>query len=1008
MASASVPTPAPPPRLRLLGPPQFETDGAPPLALPCERRTQLVAWLALKRGWVGRPELASLLWPEQADRHAFANLRKIVHRLQGTPWGSGLQSQGQALRFVAATDVAEFDAALADERLDAALALYRGDLLAGFDDDANPAWAERLRFERERLRSAWRGAALARLQQGTLAPTAAAELAARLVAADPLDEAALAAQMQALARSGQVGQARAAYHAYAERLRSELGIAPGAALRAQHDRLEHDAGDATPSAATAAGTDGFIGRAAELRRIGELLAQPDCAVLVLIGPGGIGKTTLARRALLTLAPGHADGAALVALENVPTTAELGHQLAAALGLQLEGKAAALDEVRRALAGRRMLLVLDNFEHLAADAAWLDGWAQTCPRVKLIVTSRVRPAAHSVWTLPVDGLPCPEADDQDRIEAFDAARLFVRAAQRVSPSLVPAAEAAAIVDICRQLQGLPLALELAAGFTRVLSCEAIAGELREGTELLRAIDPSRPARQASMETVFEHSWQHLAGAERAALARLSVFRGGFTAAAAREVGGVSLPVLAALADKSLLYREGARCQLHPLVQQLARQRLDGGIADGPEWMRTAAAHSRHFLRWLVEMRPGIRHAERRTMLEADAEFDNLRAAWRFAARHGPAELLVQATYCLMTYADHRGRRSEALALLRGALDGAPARGDERLDAALRASIAQLEVRLDRYAEGEALALRALASAERTSDLTLRQQCTSILGTATARQGRLDDARRWFERALHLATEAADVTHRAATLDNLALIERIRGRLDESLALYHQGLRLHREAADAGGEAQCLNNLGVVHVLRGEHAAARGLLHEARGLCERHGLASTRSMVEVNLANIALFDGDGATARAHAERALEISLDNRQPGCATDARLVLCSVAIAFGELEQAQAQLRDALEAALAIGRAPLLVQAVRCFAELIAARGETAAAARAMAFALAQRTGLVGRERQHAEQLLRRWGAAPEALPHWPGPALEPLAERLLAEAGLGFAPLIGELRSAA
>jgi len=1039
------------PLLRLFGPPQFEpADGGPAWVLPAEQRARLVAWLALKRGWVVRPELAALLWPEQESRLAFANLRKALHRLHGLPWAAGLRTQGQALRLDAETDVAAFEAALAGERLDEALALYRGELLAGLDEDANAAWTERLRFERERLHAAWRAAALARLQPGTLDPAAAVELAARLVQADPLDEAAVAAQMQALGRTGQVGAARAAFRAHAERLQSDLGLAPGAALRALHDSLGHGgttfdgragasggpagdtdlepdpadaadgagptgatgatrAADAAPGAPRAARSPGaagdFVGRSVEMKRIAELLANDDCAVLVLTGPGGVGKTRLAQQAMRSLAPGFADGAAFIALEDVPTTAELGAQLAAALGLDLRGRAPALEEVRAALAARRMLLVLDNFEHLAQEAQWLDAWSRDCPRVKLLVTSRTRPVAQSAWTLPIEGLPCPEPEDGDRVEAFDAVRLFVRAARRVEPALVPAAEAAAIVDICRQVEGLPLALELAASFTRMLSCEAIASELREGTELLRMADPARPARQASMEAVFEQSWRHLVPAEREALVRLALFRGGFTAAAARSVAGVSLPVLAALADKSLLRKEGARCHLHPLLQQLALQRLDGGRPEGPERARTAAAHAQHFLRWLAETRQRLRHADPLALREADAEFDNLRAAWRFGARHGPAELLRAATYSLMTYGDHRARRVEALALLQEALEGDPAQHDERLAATLRASVAQLDVRLDRYARAEALALQALAVAERTRDLPLQQQCTNVLGTATARVGRLDDARRWFERALRHAGEAADVTHRAATFDNLALIERIRGRLDESLALGHQGLRLHREMADAGGEAQCLNNLGVVHILRGEPAAARERLQEARGLCERHGLKAIRAMVEVNLANMARSAGEADAAVAHATQGLEASLAAAQPGLAVDARQLLCAVALGRGDLAEAEGQLHAALECALPLHRAALLAHLVHLFAELLAARGEAFAAARVMAFVLDQQPGLVGRERDEAVRLLRRWTPAPQSLPAWDGPALEGLAERILAEARLRHAALTAELR---
>ncbi len=348
----------------------------------------------------------------------------------------------------------------------------------------------------------------------------------------------------------------------------------------------------------------------------------------------------------------------------------------------------------------MLLVLDNFEQLVEGARQLEPLLMACPRVKLLVTSRVRLALANEWLVPLEGLPCPEDEDRDRIETFDAARLFVRAAHRVQPELNATAEASAIIDICNQVEGLPLALELAASWTRVLSCDAIAAELRHGTELLQARDATRPARHSSIESVFEQSWNLLGEREREALARLSVFRGGFTPAAARAVTGAPLPVIAALADKSLLRKEGERCVLHPLVQQFAQAKLEQDFdAEG-----SAVAHSRHFLRHLIEGSDRVRHADADALREIDDEFENIRAAWRFAVEHGPAEDLVRAAYSLMSHCDHRGRRLEGLELMHKAMEGDCVAGHPKFVAALAANAAWMAYRLDRYAEAEALGKR----------------------------------------------------------------------------------------------------------------------------------------------------------------------------------------------------------------------------------------------------------------------------------------------------------------
>ncbi|MGA0610577.1 ATP-binding protein [Caldimonas sp. KR1-144] len=699
-----------PVRLQLFGAPAVTLDdGAPALALPFERRSQLLVLLALRRAWVARAEVATLLWPEQPEKLASANLRKTLFRLPGMDWGGLVESDGGSLRAVAEADVHDFEQALRKRRLADALALYAGPLLAGFDDDDNEAWSDWLQFERQRLQAAWRAAALEHLAGEGVDAGEGAALAARLLEHDPLDEAALRLHMSLLARHGQAARAHEAYRRFAERLRDELGLAPASELQALHDAigsaaLARAAAPAPPAPADPAEA-GFVGRAGERRRIAELLARDEVRLLNLVGPGGIGKTRLAQRALHDLAGAFADGAHFVRLEDVSDAGELVARIARETGTALRGRAPALEQLAAALRERQLLLVLDNLEQLADVApAVIDPLLAACPRLKLIATSRVRLGLASEQLLPLEGLPCPEREDADRVEAFDAARLFVAAARRVEPGLLPAVEAAAIVEICRLVDGLPLALELAAAWTRVLSCEAIADELREGTALLRASDASHPARHASIEHVFEQSWRRLGDAEREALAGLTVFQGGFSLEAARAVAGTPLPVLGALVDKSLLRKDGTRLSQHPLVQQLAAARL------APAARQAARrAHMDYFRRGLGPLRVALGHGERAALDAVEAEIENHLHAWRWAIDTGHAQAVREIGGALQRYFDHRGPFEEGLALVRQALDAPTLRDDAGLQCWLAGEAAQFEYRLDRYAQAEALAAHALAGA-----------------------------------------------------------------------------------------------------------------------------------------------------------------------------------------------------------------------------------------------------------------------------------------------------------
>ena len=395
-------------RFFLFGSPTVEYGGKS-VALPFERRNQLLVFLAMKRSWVGRADLAATLWPEQETRLAYANLRKTLFRLESLPWAYGIESQGGALRFEVETDVFAFESALRESRVGDALAIHGGELLAGFDDDASEAWSSWLNFERDRLRVTWRDAALGHLNSDIDA-SEAIELSKRLLEADPLDEAALRAHMAWFARSGQSARARQVYREFVARLKDDLGLTPGAELRALHDSIGMTVLTTAVSAPGPAVnvTGNFVGRTVELRQIGTLLAQDDCRLICLMGPGGVGKTRLAERALHEFAPNFADDAVFVALEDVMGSNELAARLARALDMRLTGSTEPVQQIIAFLRERHMLLVLDNFEQLVAHASMLSALLQACQKLKIIVTSRVRLGLPNEWLLPLEGLPFPRS------------------------------------------------------------------------------------------------------------------------------------------------------------------------------------------------------------------------------------------------------------------------------------------------------------------------------------------------------------------------------------------------------------------------------------------------------------------------------------------------------------------------------------------------------------------------------------------------------------------------
>jgi predicted ATPase/DNA-binding SARP family transcriptional activator/Tfp pilus assembly protein PilF len=980
------------PSLTLFGAPAVESEGQT-AALPFERRGQLVAYLAMKHGWVGRAELAALLWPDLSSKLAYTNLRKTLFRLQGAAWSPAITSEGGALRVDVGTDVAAFERALADGRLADAIALRQGEFLTGFDDDANEAWSSWLSFERERLRVGWRGAVLSRLEEAIEA-VEGIDLSGRLLASDPLDEAALRAHLAWLARAGQSARARQAYREFAARLSKDLGLSPSADLAAFQDGLS--AGVPRPEPPPAVPDPEFVGRTVELRRMRDLLVQGDCRLLTLAGPGGAGKTRLAQRARRDLADEFADGSVFVRLEGSQGPADLVSRLARELGVRQAGKRDLVEDIEAFLRERRMLVVLDNFEEIAAHAAIVERLLSAAPGLRAIVTSRVRLATASEWLLPLEGLPFPDAEDRDHLEAFDAVRLFVQAARRVEPALVPSVEALAIVDICRQVEGMPLALEVAASWTRVLSCDAIATELRRGTELLQSVDPARPARHASMEVVFDQSWRLLTTVERDALARLSVFRGGFSPEAARTVAAASPPVLGALADKSLLRKAAARLHMHPLVAQLAARRL-------PEGDGTPQAHARYFLRLLAQSVRKVEHGDGATLAAIETEFENCRAAWRFAVATESADFLTSAAPTITSFLEHRGRLAEGAALFEEALAAPFVAGSAPLRALLLGQLGQMHFRRDAYADGMEVGAQALEAAKQARDPKLRGFALQVVGLCSMRLGLNEDAKRYLEEGLRAAMAASDMRRVTAIMHNLALVAKLMGNGDEALRRFLEALAQARKTGDVGGEALMLANIGILYGERGDNASAMAQLRAGLAISEAHGNVATRGLILANLTAGSIRMRDFAAAERYANSAIELAHATGNTYIACYMNMQFARIALAHGDVPGARARLHQAMQVAVTLLRPAVVFEGVFCFAELLAATGAQDCARAVLAFVAAHPLANAP-IREEARRQREAWPAPARDL-DWPGIGLDELANRIVDETELAYAPLIAALR---
>jgi len=388
----------------------------------------------------------------------------------------------------------------------------------------------------------------------------------------------------------------------------------------------------------------FIGRRAELIEIYQLLQET--RMLTLTGPGGTGKTRLAVRAAGEAARNFKDGCCFVSLAPIHTSEHLVQRIAEALKFPLAAHENPQALLLRFLRRKNLLVVMDNFEHLLDGAGIISEILGTAPDVKILATSRERLNLKSETVFIVGGLDISHPVTAPEYRGSDAVTLFLQSAGKVIPGFEPKKdELDGILEICTIVEGMPLAIELAAAWLQILKIDEIKGELKKGLDILAADLRDAPERHRSIRAVFDHSWTLLERSEQETLMRLSVFRGGFTRVAARQVSGATLQHLIGLTNKSLLSHNPAtgRLEIHELLRQYAQEKLFESDISASSVSETHAAYFSEFMakKW-IELRGSHQMS---ALAEVEADIENVRAAWRCSLEHQKADLIWKFIYSL---------------------------------------------------------------------------------------------------------------------------------------------------------------------------------------------------------------------------------------------------------------------------------------------------------------------------------------------------------------------------
>lgn len=869
--------------VQLLGNPAIRHEGDWH-SFPIGLAAALCYHLIYEGTWKTREELAYLLWADIPEANARKNLRNLVGRIRKLAFVDSLEVEQSRIRWTVGTDVASFKEFVANKDYTKAIQTYKGDLLAGFHVDGALEFGEWLEAEREELRRLYQKTVLNHVEvlgaQELFAE--AADALDPLRKADPFDELVLRQQLQNYHASGRVNLAFEEFEAFKAQLLTEFGAEPELATLELIASLK-EAKVATPQrlrqtdepAATKSlhnlptQLTPFIGREIEQRRANEQLADPGCRLLTLIAPGGMGKTRLSLSIAREQLEHFKDGVYFVPFAAVGESEQIPYEIASALKLDLSGQEEPLVQVLTHLANKELLLVLDNLEHLASGLGFISELLEKTAALKILATSREQLNLRAEWLFNLGGLTFPQDDNWENVETYDSAKLFLNTAKRMQANTKTDSNyKKALSKICQLVEGMPLAIELAASWLNVLSVEEILKELGEDINLLETSTRDIPARHQSVKVVFDYSWALLTQEQQRVLSSLAIFQGGFEREAAQYITGASTRNLLELVGKSLLRRQvTGRFDLHPLVHQYAREKLllFPGLHD-----EVIGKHSRYYIDLANAQFARLKQGDQKdALLTLDRDITNFKLAGSRAIQEQVFAGLIMFCDVMEIYHGQHNKLVEGDAYFKyllGFLDEGQV-SHFALLAGLWGNQAWSSYRLGDYNKANTLSRRAIDLLRQINDRQNLMQRLNTLAISNRRLGNLEVARVSLEEAIQLAREEDRQHLLAGYLQNLANLEADEGNAKKAESLYREALHLNQQLYNHRVVVSTLNNLGLLLLEQGKLEEGRKLQVEALDIATSMGFQQSIPHILNNLGRVNI----GLKQYSEAQKSLEEALD-----------------------------------------------------------------------------------------------------------------------------------------
>jgi len=598
-------------------------------------------------------------------------------------------------------------------------------------------------------------------------------------------------------------------------------------------------------------TTSFVGRSNELARIAALFADPNCRLLTLLGPGGIGKTRLALQ-FAADQRSFTDGVYFVHLTPVSSLDLVPSAIASALQITLFDSIDLRPQLAEYLREKYLLLVMDNFEHLLEGVDLLIDLLQAAPQVKFLVTSRERLNLQEEWVLALDGLSFPENTALLPLESYSAVQLFAQRARQMQTNFLLDENAEAVRKICQQVEGMPLGLELAATWLRAMNPQQITAHMESNLGFLTTPLRNVAERHRSLYRVFEQSWKLLLTDEQNVLMRLSVFRGGFDLEAAQQVAGASLAILAGLADKSLIRvnREG-RYDLHELLRQFAEGQLEAAGATEA----TRSSHSAYYLRFMERHDDDLKGRRQQAGLhEIRSDLENIQAGWQWAIDHEQHTLITTPVLdCLMNFAEMSNRLIEVRKLLKQAEAAQVAKLADQ--AAIRGLRIQSIMGMKTDYQHLEIILERIRQRGDKRDLAY---CLWVLGDYHSLYRDFANKLHRYDESLRLWREVGDAFYIAHLLNGLSGDYYNTNRSKEAIELLNESVQIRYRIGDLSNLAYALLVLSYLYILEGRLSDGAQLQDQALDIHNEIGPIASYPIIKAAKATWGFWGGEFESA------------------------------------------------------------------------------------------------------------------------------------------------------